>query len=66
MWAMVDRILSLLDKNSTRSAVIKIVADWDGAFDRGNPTKIILKYLAMDLRPSLVPRPLWPPMYSSL
>jgi hypothetical protein len=53
--AMVDRILSLLDKNSTRSAVIKTGADWDSAFDRGDPTKTIQKFLAMDLRPSLVP-----------
>jgi hypothetical protein len=53
--AMVDRVLSLLDKNTTRSAVIKTGADWDSAFDRGDPTRTIQKFLAMDLRPSLVP-----------
>ena len=52
--AMVDRILSHLDKNSTCSAVIKTGADWDSAFDRGDPTIIIQKLLAMDLRSSLV------------
>ena len=53
--AMMDRILSLLDKNTTRSAVIKTGADWDSAFDRGDPTITIQKFLRMDLRPSLVP-----------
>ena len=50
-----DRILRLLDDNTTRSAVIKAGADWDSAFDRGDPTTTILKFLKMDLTPSLVP-----------
>ena len=53
--ALMDRILGLLDKNTTRSAVIKTGADWDSAFDRGDPTTTIQKFLRMDLRPSLVP-----------
>ena len=53
--AMVDRVLRLLDQNTTRSAVIKTGADWDSAFDRGDPTITIQKFLRMDLRPSLVP-----------
>ena len=53
--ALMDRILRLLDDNTTRSAVIKAGADWDSAFDRGDPTTTILKFLKMDLRPSLVP-----------
>ena len=53
--ALMDRILRLLDDNTTRSAVIKAGADWDSAFDRGDPTITILKFLKMDLRPSLVP-----------
>ena len=36
--AMVDRILKLLDNNTTRSAVIKVGVDWDSAFERGDPT----------------------------
>ena len=53
--AMVDRILRLLDNNSTRSAVIKTGVDWDSAFERGDPTITVQKFLAMGLRPSLVP-----------
>jgi hypothetical protein len=53
--ALMDRVLSLLDKNPSRSAVLKTGADWDSAFDRGDPTTTIIKFLRMDLRPSIVP-----------
>ena len=53
--ALMDRILSLLDRNSSRSAVLKTRADWDSAFDRGNPTSTILKFLKLDSRPPIVP-----------
>ena len=52
--ALMDRILGLLDKNTTRSAVIKTGANWDSAFDRGDPTTTIQKNFRMVLRPSLV------------
>ena len=53
--ALMDRILSLLDQNTTRSAVLKTGADWDSAFDRGDPTITIQKFLRIDLRPFLIP-----------
>ena len=53
--ALMDRILSLLDQNTSRSAVLKTGADWDSAFDRGDPTITIKKFLKMDMRPSLIP-----------
>ena len=53
--AMVDRVLKLLDNNTTRSAVLKVGVDWDSAFERGDPTITVKKFLAMGLRPSLAP-----------
>ena len=53
--ARVDRILKLLDNNTTRSAVLKVGVDWDSAFKRGDPTITVKKFLAMGLRPSLAP-----------
>ena len=53
--AMVDRILKLLDNNTTRSDVIKVGVDWDSAFERGDPTITVMKFLAVGLRPSLAP-----------
>ena len=53
--AMVDRVLKLLDKNTTRSAVFKVGVDWDSAFERGDPTITVQKFQAIGLRPSLAP-----------
>jgi hypothetical protein len=53
--ALMDRILSLLDQNTAKSAVLMTGADWDSAFDRGDPTITIQKFLKMDIRPSIVP-----------
>ena len=50
--ALMDRILSLLDKNTASSAVLKTGADWDSAFDRGDPTTTIQKILSIDLKQS--------------
>ena len=50
-----DRILKLLDNNTTRSSVLKVGVDWDSAFKRGDPTITVKKFLAMGLRPSLAP-----------
>ena len=52
---MVDRVLNLLDNNTTRSAVLKVGVDWDSAFERGDPTITVKKFLATGLRPSLAP-----------
>ena len=52
---MVDRVLKLLDNNTTRSAVLKVGVDWDSAFERGDPTITVKKFLATGLRPSLAP-----------
>jgi hypothetical protein len=53
--ALMDRVLSLLDDNNTKSAVIMAGADWAGAFDRGDPTKTTKKLIALGLRSSIVP-----------
>ena len=53
--ALMDRVLSLLDSNNTKSAVIMAAADWAAAFDRGDPTKTTQKLISLKLRPSIVP-----------
>ena len=53
--ALMDRVLSLLDNNNTKSAVIMAAADWAAAFDRGDPTKTTSKLIRLKLRPSVVP-----------
>ena len=53
--ALMDRVLSLLDNNRTRSAVIMAAADWAAAFDRGDPTKTTTKLIKLKLRDSIVP-----------
>ena len=49
-----NRILYLLDNNSTRSAVIKAGVDWSSAFERGDPTTTTTKFIKLGLRPSIV------------
>ena len=49
-----DRILYLLDNNSTRAAVIKAGVDWSSAFERGDPTETAAKFIKLGLRPSIV------------
>jgi hypothetical protein len=53
--ALMDRVLSLLDCNNTKSAVLMAAADWAAAFDRGDPTKTTQKLISLKLRPSIVP-----------
>ena len=53
--ALMDRVLSLLDSNNTKSAVIMAAADWAAAYDRGDPTKTTQKLIGLKLRPSVVP-----------
>ena len=53
--ALMDRVLSLLDNNNTKSAVIMAAADWAAAFDRGDPTKTTCKLIGLKLRPSITP-----------
>ena len=53
--ALVDRILQLLDSNTERSAVIAACVDWQAAFDRQDPTLAINKFIALGVRPSLIP-----------
>ena len=53
--ALMDRVLSLLDNNRTRSAVIMAATDWAAAFDRGDPTKTTTKLIRLKLRASIVP-----------
>ena len=50
--AMMDRVLSLLDKPGMR-AVIAAAVDWASAFSRTDPTKTITKFISMGLRSSL-------------
>ena len=52
---LVDRILKLLDSNTERSAVIAACVDWQAAFDRQDPTIAINKFIALGVRPSLIP-----------
>ena len=52
---MVDRILKLLDTTKGHAAVISSQYDWMNAFDRQDPTRTIQKFIAMNLRPSLIP-----------
>ena len=51
--ALVDRVLSLLDKPGMR-AVVAAAVDWASAFSRTDPTKTITKFVNMGLRSSLV------------
>ena len=51
--ALMDRVLSLLDKPGMR-AVIAAAVDWAAAFSRTDPTKTITKFINMGLRSSLV------------
>ena len=51
--AMVDRVLSLLDKPGMR-AVIAASVDWASAFSRTDPTITITKFINMGVRSSLV------------
>ena len=55
MVNLMDKILKLLDNNNNRSAVIASMVDWASAFDRQDPTLAIEKFLAMGVRPALVP-----------
>ena len=52
---MVDRILKLLDTTKGQSAIISSQYYWMNAFDRQDPTRTIQKFIAMNLRPSLIP-----------
>ena len=52
---LLDRVLSLLDKNTDLSAVIAASVDWAAAFDRQDPTKAIQKFIEIGVRPSLIP-----------
>ena len=52
---LVDRILKLLDSNTERSAVVAAFVDWQAAFDRQDPTIAINKFIALGVRPSLIP-----------
>ena len=51
--ALMDRVLSLLDKPGMR-AVVAAAVDWASAFSRTDPTKTITKFVNMGLRSSLV------------
>ena len=53
--ALMDRVLTLLDSNNTKSAVLMAAADWAAAFDRGDPTKTTQKLITLKLRSSVVP-----------
>ena len=55
MVNLMDKIFKLLDNNNNRSAVIASMVDWASAFDRQDPTLAIEKFLAMGVRPALVP-----------
>ena len=55
MVSLMDRVLSLLDNNNSRSAVIMTGADWASAFERGDPTMTTKKIICLGLRPSIVP-----------
>jgi len=52
--AMMDRILGLLDSAPSKSVVIVSGVDWEAAYDWGDPTKAILKFIKLGLWPSLV------------
>ena len=51
--AMMDRVLSLLDKPGMR-AVIASSVDWTSAFSQTDPTLTITRFISMGLRSSLV------------
>ena len=55
MVNLMDQILKLLDNNKNRSAVIASMVDWASAFDRQDPTLAIEKFIAMGVRPALIP-----------
>ena len=50
-----DRILQLLDSHPDKSAVIATSLDWSAAFGRQDPTRAILKFIQLGVRPSLIP-----------
>ena len=52
---LLDRILKQLDKHPNKSAVIAASLDWAAAFDRQDPTTAIKKFIALGVRPSLIP-----------
>jgi hypothetical protein len=52
---LMDRILKLLDRYPDRSAVIMTCLDWSAAFDRQDPTLAIMKFIKLEVRPSLIP-----------
>ena len=52
--SLINRILYLLDNNSTKSAVIKAGVDWSSAYERGDPTNTATKFIKLGLRPSIV------------
>ena len=51
--ALMDRVLSLLDKPGMR-AVIATAVDWASAFSRTDPTLTITKFVKMGVRSSLI------------
>ena len=51
----IDRILQLLDNHPDKSAVLATYLDWSAAFDRQDPTKGIIKFIQLGVRPSLIP-----------
>ena len=51
--ALMDRVLSLLDKPGMR-AVVATAVDWASAFSRTDPTKTITKFVNMGVRSSLI------------
>ena len=51
---LMDRVLSLLDNNNTRSPVIKAGMDWLSAIERGDQTETAAKFVKLCLRPSIV------------
>ena len=51
--ALMDRVLSLLDKPGMR-AVVATAVDWASAFSRTDPTLTITKFVNMGVRSSLI------------
>ena len=49
-----DRILKMLDSPKGKSAVIAASCDWSEAFDRQDPFITTVKFIKLNLRPSLV------------
>ena len=53
MVNLMDKLLKLLDNNSSCSAVIAAMVDWASAFERQDPTLAIEKFIKMGVRPAL-------------